>query len=59
LRTKEEINNFIKELEQNIEYIRNNKDNWKDEKVPIEMIREKMYRIHTLEWVLGDHDRYD
>jgi hypothetical protein len=59
MRTNEEIINYIDELNNGIENVRNNMGKWKDQKVPIDLIRENLTRIHTLEWVLGEHDRFD
>lgn len=59
MRTKQEITVYIEELQRGIETIRNNMDNYRDKGVPLDMIRENQHRIHTLEWVLGEHDRFD
>jgi hypothetical protein len=57
LRSKEEVLELIEEIKRNTERIRNNKHKWMDKNVPIDLIKENNYRIHTLEWVLGKHDR--
>lgn len=59
MRTKQEITDYIEELQNGIETIRNNRDKYRDKQVPLDMIRENQHRIHTLEWVLGEHDRFD
>ena len=59
MRTKQEITAYIEELQDGIERIRNNMDKYRDRNVPLDMIRENQHRIHTLEWVLGEHDRFD
>lgn len=59
MRTKQEITDYIEELQKGIETIRNNMNKYRDRKVPLDMIRENQHRIHTLEWVLGEHDRFD
>lgn len=59
MRSVVEILKLIQELEKDIETIRKNRLNWIDEDVPRNMIKENYYRIHTLEWVLGKHERFD
>lgn len=59
MRNEGEINELIQSLENDIETIRKNSFKYRDESVPLDMIRENQYRIHTLEWVLGKHDRFD
>ena len=59
MRTKEEIKELMDELKENIEKIQENPNKWADKDVPLAMIQEKQTRLHTLEWVLGQHDRFD
>lgn len=59
MRTEDEIKEEIQLLENSLKKIRKNKNNYHDPQVPIDMIRENLHRIHTLEWVLGQHDRFD
>jgi hypothetical protein len=47
VRSESEILTLISELKQSIEYVRNNKDKWKDEEVPIEMIRKNIQNTHS------------
>lgn len=54
-----EIKNYITELEEGIEKVRENKENYRDEQVPLDLIKENEHRITTLEWVLGEHERFD
>ena len=59
LRRKKEILELIKELEKSSESLELNTHKYIDKDVPSQMIQENQYRIHTLEWVLGEHDRFD
>lgn len=59
MRTKEEIEAYIAELTEGIENVRKNKDKFLDAEVWRSMIRENQHRITTLEWVLGQHERWD
>jgi hypothetical protein len=59
MRSKNEINAFIIELKNGIIKIRENEHKYIDQEVPLKMIEENQCRIHTLEWVLGQHERYD
>jgi len=40
---------LISEIKEGTAYIQNNMDKWKDKNVPLNMIRENNYRVHTLE----------
>ncbi len=59
MRSESEIKELIVALEKDIETIRKNRSNWRDDSVPMDMIKENMHRIHTLQWVLGTHERFD
>ena len=59
MRSENEIKELINLLKKDMETLRRNHSNWHDENVPLEMIRENQYRVHTLEWVLGKHERFD
>jgi hypothetical protein len=59
MRNKKEIDALIIELEKGINNIRENEHKYIDKEIPLKMIEENQCRIHTLEWVLGQHDRYD
>lgn len=59
MRSKEEIEAYIKELEQGLENVRAHKDKFRDVEVYRNLITENSHRITTLQWVLGEHERYD
>lgn len=59
MKTKEEIEAYIAELEQGIENVRANKDKFRDAEVWRSLVRENQHRITTLQWVLGQHERWD
>ncbi|WP_121616826.1 hypothetical protein [Virgibacillus halodenitrificans] len=59
MRDKKEIEQLIQSLEKNIEILRKSRSKYRDDSVPLDIIRENQYRIHTLEWVLGKHERFD
>lgn len=59
MRTEEEISLYIEELREGIDKVRANKHKFLDEEVWRGLIRENEHRIHTLEWVLGHHERFD
>jgi hypothetical protein len=59
MRNKDEILSLIDECKKNIVNIENNQHKFLDPGVSLNMILENQNRIHTLEWVLGEHERYD
>lgn len=59
MRTQEEIMTCLNALKKDLKTIRGNKDNYVEKEGYYNMIREHQHRIHTLEWVLGDHERFD
>ena len=59
MRDKIEISLLIEECQKNIVNIRNNQHKFLDPDAFLNMIQENQNRIHTLEWVLGEHERYD
>ena len=59
VRTEKEITGLMWELTKGIKNIEQNRHKYLDPEVPNNMIEENRNRIHTLEWVLGEHDRFD
>lgn len=59
MRKKKDIEELILSIQKDNENIRKNKSNWKDSTIPMSMIRDNNTRVHTLQWVLGQHTRFD
>lgn len=59
MRSEKEIKAYLEELEQGIRNLRENRHKYRDEEAWRNMIRENMHRISTLEWVMGQHERWD
>lgn len=61
MRSESEIEKLIEALKEDEKTIRKRiKENfYVDRESAYNMIRENNHRVHTLQWVLGQHDRFD
>lgn len=59
MKSKEDIEDILVHLENDIEDLQSNPDQYIDRNITTRLLREKRTTYQTLLWVLGENDRFD